>query len=328
MLGCFQSKSFKVLLKNSISNLILSFLVLFFIRTNAFAKVEKISDIKEETLEQKFINSNIAISKWFDSLAEGIDLFLVGEQLQKGRNETNVKVENSTYSVEGKNLTNQTSFIINPRLPNLEKYWNLKFTTYDEQNDERSAEKHLLRQTPRETNYGATLGLFKKLGRVRTSFQPRIELQNPLKISHSLAFETIADYQVFMINPKLNFFANATRGTGVFQAINFNFTLTKIFSLTLINEGTYEEKLNKYSVTNGFSIGQSISDKNAMAYSFLLFSNNRDNYHLDAYSLSATWYHLFYKKILDLKLTPYLNFNNSLDFKGQPGLTLQLTLNF
>ena len=283
---------------------------------------------KNESFEQKFIQSNKAISNWFYSLAEGIDLFLVGKQLQSERNQTNVKIEYSTYSGEGKEASNQTVLVINPRFPNLEKYWNLKFTTYDEQEDERGAENNLLRQTPHETNYGATIGLFRRFGGIRTAFQPRIELQNPLKVSHSLSFETIADFQTFKVNPKLNFFANATSGTGVFQSINFNFNLTNIFSLTLINEGTYEEKLHKYSVTNGFSIGQFISNTNAMAYSLLFFSHNRDNYHLDAYTLTATWYHLFYKRILDIQLTPHLNYLHSNNFKGQAGLTVQLTLSF
>ena len=320
----FQSKSFKILI---------NFIIYIFIfNTQAQEQQEKIESLQvleqNETLEQKFISSNKAISNWFDSLAEGIDLFLVGKQLHTTQNDTSVKITNSTYASEGKNALNQTAIAINPRFPNLEKYWNLKFTNYDEQEDERDSENKILRQTPRETNYGATIGLFRRFGNVRTAFQPRIELQSPLNVSHSLSFESVADFETFKFNPKLNLFAHATIGTGISQSLNFNFELTPIFSLTLINEGTYEEKLHKYSVHNGISIGQSISSINAMSYSLLFTSNNRENYHLDSYSISTTWYHLFYKQILDLQLTPHLDYLQSENFSGHAGLTLQLNLRF
>ena len=319
MSGGFQSKSFKILL--------LFFLAFTFHTNIVWAKIDRI-DEKELTLEQKLIDSNIAVSKWFESMAEGIDLFLVDKQIQTGRNQTNVKIENSTYSVEGQNLTNETSLIINPRFPNLEKYWNLKFTTYDEQEDGRGASKTYLRQAPRQKNYGATVGLFKKFGEIRTAFQPRIELQDPLNVSHSLAFETVAEMERYKINPRLEFFASALKGTGIFQAINFNFTLNQIYSLTLINEGTYIEKLHRYSVSNGISLGQGISQNDAVSYSFFVFSNNRDNYHLDSYSLAVSWYHVVYKKILDFQLTPHLDFSRDRGFAGLGGATFQVTINF
>ncbi|MEK6628163.1 MAG: hypothetical protein AABY53_06015 [Bdellovibrionota bacterium] len=326
MRACFQSKSFFI----SFKIFILSFLLLLSTHASGFDSFDIADDddeLHKKTFERKFIDSNIEISKWFDNLTEGIDLFLVGEQLNSEKNQSSVKLENTTFSKEGTAPSNQTTIIINPRFPNLEKYWNLKFTSYNEQ-DERGAKNKLIRQSPRETNYGATIGVFKSVGKIRTSFQPRIGLQDPLVISHSLVFESTLDLNHFQINPKLNLFADATNGTGLFQAINFNFVLTNTFSLTLINDGTYFEKTHKYTTTNGVSLGQSISNINAMSYSLLFFSNNRDNYHLDSYVLSTSWYHLIYKKILDLQLTPHLEFTSLRGYKGQAGISLQLTLNF
>ena len=319
MCACFQSKS--------ATTIILFYFILFSTKASAINKLERI-DLEEKTLTQRLIEENVAISKWLLSKAEGIDLFLVDKQLQAGRNETNIKVENATYSIAGEGVTNQTSLSINPRLPNLEKYWNLKFTTYDEQQDDRGANKSNLRQTPREQNYGATVGLFRNFDKIRVAFQPRIELQDPLNVAHSLAFDTVANLKDFRINPKLEFFANAKNGTGVFQALNFNFILNNIFSLTFLNEGTYEEKLHRLSLTNGLALGQMISPTNSLNYSFYMFSNNRDNYHLASYSLSTSWYHIIFKKILDFQLTPHLDFTNLRDFKGQAGITMQFTLNF
>ncbi|MEQ1722176.1 MAG: hypothetical protein ABL930_03310 [Pseudobdellovibrio sp.] len=299
---------------------------LFTVSTNA--ATSRIDEKSSETFEEKFISSNRTISLWFDSVADGLDLFLVGKRITKAKNESYIRIENNTYSQSGVPTTNETNLLINPRLPNLEKYWNLKFTSYDEQESGRGSEKDYLRQSPRERNYGASLGLFRKFGAVRTVFQPRIELKDPLAISHSLAFESVADFTTYQINPKFEFYASASKGTGTFQALNFNFTLNKIFTLTLINEGDYEDKLHKYSVTNGFSFGQYVNENNAMAYSWLFFSNNRDNYHLNAYSISISWYHLLYKKILDFRLTPHVDYARNRDFQGTPGITFQISLNF
>jgi hypothetical protein len=282
---------------------------------------------EDQSFKEIFVDSNISISNWFDSVAEGVDLFVMGETVSKERNETNVKLSNTSYLVEGKGYTNETSLSVNPRFPNFEKYWNLKFTTYDEQED-RGADKNYLRQTPRQKNYGASIGLFRKLGDVRVVFQPRIELQDPLKVSHSLAFESIADMKTYKINPKLEFFANATTGPGIFEALNFNFILSRYYSLTLINEGTYDDKTHLYSVTNGVSVGQSLSERGSMTYSFLFFSKNQSNYHLNGYSIAASWYHLIYKKVLDFQLTPHLDFSEETDFRGLSGLTFQITINF
>lgn len=317
----FQSKSLPI-------SVLFLLTIIFSTESGALRTYTRIDQDEEKSFKQQMIESNVAISKWFENFAEKIDLFLVNKQAKAEQNETNVQVENSTYSVEGGPLTNETVLAVNVRLPNLEKYWNLKFTTYDEQEDRRGTEKSYLRQAPRTKNYGATLGLFSKFGKVRTLFQPRIELQDPLNISQSLAFDTVADYNSFKISPRLEFFASARKGTGVFQGINFSFVLSEKFSLYLINEGTYEEKLNRLSVTNGISLGHGITPLDSLTYAYYVFSNNRDNYHLDSYSLSMSWYHVLIRKILDAQVTPHVDFSSARDFRGQAGVTLQVILTF
>lgn len=294
---------------------------------------DDLSDIQKrraenETVEQKFIDSNIAISNWLDGAAEGLDLFLVGKKLTDAKNETHVRVENSTYSMEGANLTNATSLNVNSRLPNLEEYWQLKFTTYDDAEESRSVKSGYLRQTPREQNYGATVGLFRKLGNVRTSFQPRIALQDPLKVSHSLRFESILDQYNYKINPKVEFYADADKGAGIYWNLNFNFELNPLWSLTLINEGNYEDKTHLYTAGNGFSFGHYLNEITTMGYSLIFTSINQPSYHLDNYSASVSWNQLIYKKILDYQIIPHLDFARAQSFKGNAGLIFNLNLNF
>lgn len=283
---------------------------------------------KDNTWEKIFIQDNIMISRFFDGVADGLDLFLAGKRLTSRRNETSVRIDNSTYIDDGKGITNQTGVGVNLRLPNLEEYWKVKFSNYDEREGNRGVRQSYLRQTPRDTNYGATVGLFRKLGDIRTSFEPRIELQDPLKISHSITFESVAEARGLEINPKLELFATPTKGTGIFVATNVNQHLSVIHSLTYINEGEYRDKEHLFSVTNGLSLGEIWSDVSSLSYDVLFNSSNQPSYHLDGYTFSVSWSHLVYKKILDFRVTPHLDFLKINDWAGKSGLVFTVSLNF
>lgn len=286
-------------------------------------------DKPPQTLEEKMIQRNIEISEWFDGVADGIDLFLVGSRVEKKtKNPTRVLVENITYSEERKSLKNNTSIGIFPRFPNLEKYWSLKFTTYDEKEDRRNVRNNYIAQNPRRKNYGATAAWYRKFGNIRTSFEPRIELQDPLRISHSLSFESIADFGAYEVNPKLELYASARRGPGTFQALNVNIHLTKKLSLTLINEGDYLDKTRLYNVNHGFSFGHILTRKTSMSYSLIANYQNRPHYHLEGYTASISWNEMIYKKIFDYSLTPYVQYLKTNSFKGKVGGILNLRFNF
>lgn len=272
------------------------------------------------------IQQNIAISEFFDSFAEGLDIFLVGRKVTERKNETSVRIENSTDVKERKKPHNSTGINVNLRLPNLEDYWQLKFTSYDE-SQERGVRRGYRRQSPREQNYGATVGLFRKFGQMKTSFSPRIALQNPLNVSHSLKFESVADLGWYEINPILEFFANPEKGTGIFFALNFNYELSSVYSVTWINESEYEEKRNLFSTLHGLALGQQITDLSSMSYDIFFDSISRPNYHLEVTTIQVVWNHILYKKILDYQVIPYLQFQYP-SFRGTPGIRFNLNLNF
>lgn len=283
---------------------------------------------KENTWEKIFIQDNILISRFFDGVADSLDMFLAGKRLTSRRNETNIHVDNSTYMDDGKGITNQTGIGVNLKLPNLEEYWKVKFTSYDEQEESRGVRQGYLRQTPHETNYGATVGLFRKLGDIRTSFEPRIELQDPLKISHSIKFSSVATTGKIEMSPKLEFYANPVSGGGIFVSFNVNQHLSLMHTLTYINEGDYSDRNHTFTVTNGFSLGEVWSDVSSMSYDLTFGSINQPSYHLDNYIFSFSWSHLIYKKILDYRITPHLDFYKADGFVGKSGLVFTVSLNF
>lgn len=274
--------------------------------------------------EQAFIRSNLYMAHVFDAAAEKIDLFLSRRDKSEHRNETSVRIINSSNSSEGQTVSNYSYLNVNLKLPNLEEYWQLKFSSYNEQ----EASRGLQRGVPLEQNYGATIGLFRKLGNVRTAFQPRIELQDPLKVSHSLRFDSVADLKTYEVNPKLEFFASPDKGTGVYGGINLKIVLSKYYDLLVINEGEYQEKAATFSSNSGLSVQQVLNDKQALAYNLFFNSNSKGAYHLESYSFSVSWSEVIYKKILDYQIIPHLDFPRQNSFKGIAGLTFNVSINF
>lgn len=285
-------------------------------------------ELPEETLEEKLLRKNIEISDWLESKAEGIDLYLVGRRLTDKPNQTYVRIESTTFVRQAESVQNSNSLNVNLRLPNVEEYWQVKFSSYDESTERSSTQLGAIRRTPRTQNPGATVGLFQKLGNVRTSFSPRISFGSPIKVSHNLAFESFADFETYKVNPKLQFFASADDGPGMFFSLNFNFTLTDVYSITLINDNEYRDRLHQLTVTNGISLGRKVSETSALSYDFIVDSSNRERYHLDAYTLSLTWSQFLYKSILDYSLSPNVLFPRTRDFQPTPGITFSINLNF
>lgn len=283
---------------------------------------------QETSFKEQFLETNHAVAEWFDGVADGLDLFLVGRKLTDRANESYLRVENITYFTENSEPLNVSGFNASVRLPNFEEYWQLIFETSDEQTENRRSGSDYLKQTPRERNVGASLGIFRNLGQVRFAVQPRIKLKDPLSLTHTMKIESLIPHGEYTYHPKTEFFADADRGVGTFMAININRLLSPIHSLTLINEAEYLEKKHELRVSNGFSIGQILSPVSTFAYGMLFNSINRPNYNLDNYALSATATYLIYERILEAQVTPYLAFNRFDSFRGRTGFNFQLNLTF
>ncbi|WP_413293555.1 hypothetical protein ACLSU7_00465 [Bdellovibrio sp. HCB185ZH] len=321
-----RKKSLSLYIKNFA--LLATTVMVFLGTSSAFAAPNDTPPDDKTTLEEDLINSNIYISRFFDNMADGVDLFLAGQQYTEKPNTTSAVFETASYynSLEG--LRNDLSFDFYLRLPNVEEYWQVTFTSYDE-TAERGVSQEYLRNQPRQRNAGATFGFFRQLGNVRTSYQPRISFALPLKISHTLTFESIVEKsKSYRVNPKLQFYADADKGTGMFQALNFNFTLNRRFSLTFINEGDYEDRIATYTVTNGVALGQWFSKMANISYNIFFTSKNRPNYHLYSYNFSAAFSQILYKNILDYQIQPNIDFSEEHDFVRNPGVNFHLYIRF
>ncbi len=282
----------------------------------------------DKSAKDRFIAKNIEISEWFDNVAEGLDLFLIGRKVTKRKNETQVLLGSSVFVKEREGTETTAELDVNLRLPNVEDYWQLKFTSYDANQDRRIIQRGTFRRTPRQRNYGATLALFRNLGKVRTSFQPRAALQDGLKVSHSLVFESVAETDKYKLNPKLEFFANANEGAGTYLAINFHFNINDTFTLTPVNDAEYKDKLHTLVVTNGMVLGHKLTEFKSLAYNLFFESTNRDEYHLEGYTTSVTWAEVIYRNVLSYSISPSVSFAKPQSFVATPGIVFRVELQF
>ncbi len=307
-------------------------LALFLFSYSSFANAAPDNSIEPVSAKSKWsqrvIDSNIAISEWFDSVAEGIDLFLAGKRLTNKKNKTQVRLEGAVSSMEGKPVETDLSLGVALRLPNVEEYWQVKFSSYDDLQERRQSKNMFIRQNRRPEDYGATLGLFRKLGNIRTAFQPRILFKNPVGISHSLSFENVSDMKTYSVNPRLELYAEAEKGAGTAWNLNININLSSIHSLTLINSGDYASQTFLHTVNNGFSIGQIIDDYTAISYGTIFTSVNQPEYQLSSYSVYVTLNKVIYKNVLDFQVTPHFDFNKDDDFRPRAGLSTVLGMSF
>lgn len=281
-----------------------------------------------EELERQMLDTNVAVSEWLNGIAQDIDLFLAGKKITNKKNETNFRIEYTTFSSEGKGLNNAVGFNMDVRLPNVEEYWNLKFNTYDEQEARRGAQNARFAETKKETNYGATVGLFRRLGRVKTAFQPRVEVKDPLKISHSLSFETTYNFAIIQFTPKVEFYAQADRGTGIYVALPLNRELGKKHALSFVNNERYEDKLKLFTSENGVVIGRALSESAGISYLWLFNSRSQPTYYLDSYTVAVSYSQSIYKNVFDVNFTPHLDFAKARDFTGLAGANFNMNWKF
>lgn len=279
-------------------------------------------------LQKTLLKDHNTISTLFDKAADSIDRFLTGQRFSQEQNQTRVTIENTNVLMEGQRINTVNNIGVNLRLPNFEKYWQLKFTNYDQQTSDRGVRGSYLKQNQSEKNYGATVGVFREIDSLRFSFRPRILLEDPLNISHSMAVDTTLKNNYLEFKPKLELFANPEKGTGVFGSFNNSLFLNEIFTLNIINEGEYQEKFHLFTTTQGLSLAQIIDDKSYLSYNLFFVAINRPDYQLDNFNISPAYNCTLYKDILDMQFSPGINFSKESRWHGISYVSISFFLYF
>lgn len=281
-----------------------------------------------ETIERKMLQTGDSISATIDKTAEAIDLGLAGRKYTRKPNTSSANISYLTTWTEGGEVKSSTDFGLNLRLPNVERRWQLRFSSYDEEKESRDLRRQRVRTTARERDYGAGLVFFEKLGNVKTSFLPRLRLKDPLEMNYILRFESDSKYKNMYFIPRLDLFADATKGTGEFTSFEFQFELTPKLDFILHNTQEYQEDGNFFSTQHGFSFDYSLSENRGTGFSTIFESINRPSFHLNSITVSTVYVQQIYPKRLNYSLTPFLQFAKLESFKGKAGISFNLDLLF
>lgn len=282
---------------------------------------------EDKSVEQRALEMSANISEHVEKTAEAIDIILAGKRYTNRVNETTVNVSQLLTWSEGGKISNSTDFGVNLRLPNVEKRWQVRFSNYNENEESRDLNQRTVRTTPRQRDYGAALYFFKKLGNVRTTFQPRIQLKNPLQMSYVLRFESAAERKPFRLEPRLEFYADSLKGTGEFFSANFIYHPGGKWEFGLENQEEYRQKANYFTTGHGITADYALSDKEGLGAAAVTNSENH-NFHLSSLTLATSYNRVLYKDLLKFSLSPFLGFGKADRFKGRSGISLTVDAMF
>lgn len=261
------------------------------------------------------------------SLAISLDSLLSGPGASmKEKNKTKATISQQVVHREEGRLETSTDFALNLRLPNLEKKWQLRFTSYDEEAEERA------RPTPyspirRDKRYGAGVGFFRNLGRVKVSFRPRLVLRDPLEMSYVLRFETSSKAGPFRLRVKTDLFADAEKGTGEYVEISGEIQAGKT-TFTTTHREEYKERGNEFSTGHSFTTEYPLTQSIGLYQVNSFSSSNRPEYHLTGIDVSAGFGQVIRPDRLYYSFGPSLNFSKSRRFKGEAAISLSASLVF
>lgn len=267
------------------------------------------------------------ISKAVQYTAEQIDLTLAGKRYTDHANDSRATVSQILTWSEGGQLQNSTDVGLNLRLPNVEKHWQLRFSTYDEEEEERNMNQRHVRTTARTKEYGTSLFFLQKLGDVRVGFQPKLQLKDPLIMSYVLRFESAAEAKRFRIAPKLELFADGVKGTGQYFALNFIFRPRQTIEWAIENEEEYRTLGHSFTTRHGLSFDYIYNMWNRFGTAFVATSENHD-FHLAALNYSLSYTHDIYKNLLSFTTSPFWGFAKADHFKGRVGISFNLSATF
>lgn len=282
-------------------------------------------------LEKTFLEVNTAAASQVKKLGRRVDMFLSGQKYTSETNETSITLKNAAYWQEGQgdDIDFNTQFDIRLHLPNLESKWALRFTSYDEDQDEVGVNKRRPQTRPRRENYGTSIAILQKLGNIDVTFRPRVQLKNGLETSHLLRLTSRADVKKILIEPSLEFFARPDAGTGQFASIVVAYDISKGWVFTVANDEQYVNNENRLSTNHEVSATQSIREDKSIKYALLYQMTNKPrSFNLQEYSFYLSYVHAMAKEKLYYNVTPRLFFNRENGFRPRNAMTLGVDIVF
>jgi hypothetical protein len=277
---------------------------------------------------ETMLNAADVVESSIDKAADKLDMMLAGKRYTRRRNTSHAHISQVVTWSEGGEIKTSTDFGLNLRLPNFEDRWQARFSSYDERSESRDMRQRQTPLRPRQRDPGAALSFLRRLGKIRTSFQPRLELKDPLEVSYVLKFESNLQHHDLHINPRLDFFADPRHGVGQFTSLEVVIPVSRRSAITVQNDEEYRDKDNGMKTNHGISYEYTLNDSKGIGFSVVSSTQNRPAYHLRSFSVASAFTHEIVRRRLSYQVIPFLAFEKSRHFKGEAGITLNTELTF
>lgn len=278
--------------------------------------------------EKEFLFNQVT-SDWLDRQAQSLDMALSGARYTKEKEDTQATLANEFYFREGDGFEYRPSIDLRLALPNFEKKYKLMFSNYNKDKIRRSNYGRREFLDNQDQDYGAALSFMQKVGDFDITFQPRLQIKDPIETFYTLRFESEAKVKRSKLLTRIEFFADSEKGTGQFVSLNFRRRFWDNWGQQIILEQEYQDGQNLLSTLQGYTIHYRIDESMIVEQSFILRSRNKPNhFHLNDISLGPSFTHEILKDELRYSINYFHFFNKEYNFQGRSAGSVIIELIF
>lgn len=268
-------------------------------------------------------------SDWLDLQAQNLDMALSGARYVNDKEDSQAILANEGYFREGEGVKYQPSIDLKLALPNFEEKYKIMFSNYNRDKVRRSNYGRREFLDDRDEDYGAALSFMQKVGDFDVTFQPRIQIKDPIETFYTLRLESDAKRGSNKLLTRIEFFADSEKGTGQFISLIFRRTFWQRWGHSIVLEEEYQDGQNLFSTLQGYTLHYQISESMIVDQSFIFRSKSKPtNFHLDDISLGPSFTHEVLKDELRYSINYIHFFNKEFNFKGRSAASVILEFIF
>ncbi len=261
---------------------------------------------------------NQVTSDWLDRQAHNLDMSLSGARYTKKEEDSQAIIANEIYFREGEGVKFRPSIDLRLSLPNFEKKYKLMFSNYNRNKIRRSNYGRREFLDNQRSDYGATLSFAEKIGDFDITFEPRIQIEDPIATFYTLRFESEARQKANKFLTRFEFFADSEKGTGQFASLIYRRTFWGNWGHSVILEEEYQDAQNLFTTLQGYTLHYQINEAILLDNSLIFRSRSEPvNFHLDEISVGPSFTHEILKDELRYSINYFHFFNEAFNFKGR-----------
>ena len=263
--------------------------------------------------------------------ANRIDQFFGNKKDIEGKNRTNIRLANVHLIRESEKPSNETTFRLNLRLPELEKRFQFTIEKRSETIDPVTPIPNSVYSTQKNRNeedVRAGLSYFRKLPDFNAKLTTGLKFSStPVPYANlRIGKETVFGF--WRNKNVINFHYNREEKFGQLVTIDFDHELSSKFLLRLGFEETYLENDNTTRTSIGPILFQKIQSNKRLSYSLKINANNRPTYHLSEYYFGSTYRQNIYEDFLYFEISPCITWREDNSFSRRFGIVAKVELVF